>query len=193
MTNCSISVSHYFQSYVIKSHRNQDNTLSVTASIRLRYMIFKFANTHRCCTPWNSAVVVNKVLKYLLADDAESGMRCAESNRSLDYLQRCSSDCCMWDGQNHRCSLRGTRDRSCMQLHPPAPSADVQKEGWGLLWQHPCWWRGCREWEGNLYNYNHFIFWVTWGWGWGGSRRRMVWGGKPLRYLWMHIALLLAA
>lgn len=34
-----------------------------------------------------------------------------------------------------------------------------KRRGGGLLWQHPCWWRGCREWEGNLYNYNHFIFW----------------------------------
>lgn len=46
-----------------------------------------------------------------------------------------------------------------------------KRRGGGLLWQHPCWWRGCREWEGNLYNYNHFIFFWVGGWR---SGRRMV-------------------
>lgn len=70
-------------------------------------------------------------------------------------------------------ALRGTRDRSCMQLHPPAPCADVQKEGWGLLWQRRCWWKGCREWEGNLYNYNLSF-------GVGGVGGGCCWGANPL-------------
>lgn len=46
------------------------------------------------------------------------------------------------------------------------------EEGWGLPWQHPCWWQGgWREWEENLYNYNLF---------WGGGDLRGG-GGQALQ------------
>lgn len=32
---------------------------------------------------------------------------------------------------NHRCSLRGARDWSCIRLHPQAPSSDVRRRGEG--------------------------------------------------------------
>lgn len=97
---------------------------------------FFSTNTHTHTHGSNPLLKI--IPEYLPADNAESdalsvsdGVGCVESNRSSDYLRRRCSHCCMRGGQNHRCSLRSTRHRSCMQLHPPAPGADVVKGGVG--------------------------------------------------------------
>lgn len=111
--------------------------------------------------------------RYLPAADANSVAVCVRrrvlpmvgwwrlSPRTPD-----TSGCRTWGDRNHSLLLRSARRKRCMQL----PSTSSQhwhspgKEGGGCYDNTAADGEDVGEWEGNLYNYNHFL---------GGGRRYM--------------------
>lgn len=102
-----------------------------------------------------------------------------ESDQSFDDFQRRSSHCCMWDGNNHRCSLSGTRDRSCMRLHPPAPGSDVQRRGGGFHDNTPA-----GGWEDGGSGREIYITIIIFSLGWGSGVEEEEVGASPSDVSW---------